>query len=559
MVKHIPVLIFGRKLSASAAGGANQPSDSSLITSVYLDNESLEIYHTRLDRLDGSTLFRFRWYGPCSGPNHSVFVERKTHRGPETKKTTGLLSVKERFKVKWSDISDLLAGTLDLQKRVEEPLRAEGAKEEEVAYAMNLAHECQQEISLRRLRPVITTVYYRTSFQLNSSNTVRSTLDCQLRMVDETSTRSSLAPGEWYRPLNTELIKDVHEFPYSVLEIKLQGDAPDWVKALIDSGKIVKCDKFSKYLHSIVALGHPVHKPPHWFGEDHVFLLLPMAPGGSNRGSSTTSSGPPSMAGGASHLSSAMLGSAGVRTGATTDSEMGGGCSIDGTAPESTCTAGSNNSADESTKKDKKRKELKRDLPRDKDKTDTGLGGGSGAGGAVPGSTGTDGSNKNADESRKKDKKRKEPKRDPPQDVEKADSELGGGSSTDGTAPESTGTGGSNNSADESRKKDKKRKESKRDPSRDSDKDRDDEPPRAKTLVRKRVDPKTLFANERTMLQWLNMAVLLVFTSLALLATSTAITNSGEASSNAKAVAGGAQLCGAILAPAAILVMLYGA
>jgi uncharacterized membrane protein YidH (DUF202 family) len=92
-----------------------------------------------------------------------------------------------------------------------------------------------------------------------------------------------------------------------------------------------------------------------------------------------------------------------------------------------------------------------------------------------------------------------------------------------------------------------------------SDKDGSDKdaPTRAKTLVRKRVDPKTLFANERTMLQWLNMAVLLVFTSLALLATSTAITNIGPTTEDVKAVAGGAQLCGAILAPAAVLVMLY--
>lgn len=51
--------------------------------------------------------------------------------------------------------------------------------------------------------------------------------------------------------------------------------------------------------------------------------------------------------------------------------------------------------------------------------------------------------------------------------------------------------------------------------------------------------------------------MLLVFTSLALLATSTAVQASGSVNPNLKQMAGGVQLCGAILAPAAVLVMIY--
>jgi hypothetical protein len=39
----------------------------------------------------------------------------------------------------------------------------------------------------------------------------------------------------------------------------------------------------------------------------------------------------------------------------------------------------------------------------------------------------------------------------------------------------------------------------------------------SKALVRTRVDPKTFFANERTFLQWLQIAVLVMFTALSLL------------------------------------------
>lgn len=43
--------------------------------------------------------------------------------------------------------------------------------------------------------------------------------------------------------------------------------------------------------------------------------------------------------------------------------------------------------------------------------------------------------------------------------------------------------------------------------------------PRAAALVRTRVEPKTFFAAERTFVSWLNIAVLVMFTSLSLMAT----------------------------------------
>jgi SPX domain protein involved in polyphosphate accumulation len=62
-------------------------------TSVYLDNDQLELYHGRLDKSPGANALRLRWYG--AGDPQLVFVERKTHR----EKWMGEVSVKERFTV----------------------------------------------------------------------------------------------------------------------------------------------------------------------------------------------------------------------------------------------------------------------------------------------------------------------------------------------------------------------------------------------------------------------------------------------------------------------------
>ena len=96
LVKHLPVLIFGRAAGFDPAQSQRDvPSDSSLISSVYLDSPGLEVYSSRLARAEGATLIRVRWYGDsgCDAePDAELFVERKTHHESWTTDN----SVKER-------------------------------------------------------------------------------------------------------------------------------------------------------------------------------------------------------------------------------------------------------------------------------------------------------------------------------------------------------------------------------------------------------------------------------------------------------------------------------
>ena len=58
-------------------------SDWAAITSLYFDNDDLDVYAQRLKKAEGASLIRLRWYGH-SWPPSEVWVERKTHHEPWT-------------------------------------------------------------------------------------------------------------------------------------------------------------------------------------------------------------------------------------------------------------------------------------------------------------------------------------------------------------------------------------------------------------------------------------------------------------------------------------------
>lgn len=79
--------------------------DAGSIASVYLDNEELDSYRTRLERREGANLVRIRWYGDLwqgsgQGTGGVVFVERKTHHESWTQDK----STKERFPMRCGDV-----------------------------------------------------------------------------------------------------------------------------------------------------------------------------------------------------------------------------------------------------------------------------------------------------------------------------------------------------------------------------------------------------------------------------------------------------------------------
>jgi len=247
ILKHLPVLVFN-------ADKEFEPEDSA-ITSIYFDNEDMDLYYGRLRKDEGAEAIRLRWYGGMK--SEQIFVERKTHR----EDWTGEKSVKARFALKEKKVNSFLSGEFTAQQAFEKARKDGKKSKQEIDNLEKLAKEVQYRILKDKLRPVMRSFYNRTAFQLPGDARVRISLDTELTMVREDDFDGyDRTHGNWRRmdigvdyPFSQLPEKDVCRFPYAVLEVKLQTqlgqEPPVWVRDLISSHLVEAVPKFSKFIH----------------------------------------------------------------------------------------------------------------------------------------------------------------------------------------------------------------------------------------------------------------------------------------------------------------------
>lgn len=140
ILKHLPVLIFQK---------TGQQEADPAITSIYLDNDSFDLYLGRLEKTQGAEAHRLRWYGNMN--QTEIFVERKTHQ----EDWTGESSVKARFTIKEKHVNDFLAGKYSMEHTLEKA-RAKGEKsDKEIDEALKLSSEIQDTVLKKGLKPMV--------------------------------------------------------------------------------------------------------------------------------------------------------------------------------------------------------------------------------------------------------------------------------------------------------------------------------------------------------------------------------------------------------------------
>ncbi|TFY71676.1 hypothetical protein EVG20_g1331 [Dentipellis fragilis] len=293
ILRHLPVLVFNAEKEF-------EPKDAA-ITSIYFDNEDLELYLGRLEKTEGAEAIRLRWYGDVDNKQVAffstcaqrvdltciyaqIFVERKTHR----EDWTGEKSVKARFPIKENKVNAFLRGEYTMDEEFE-ALVARGKKnQQEVDGMQQLANEVQYAILTRNLCPVMRTFYNRTAFQLPGDARVRISLDTELTMVREDNWDGKERAGDnWRRtdigidwPFDQLPQEDKEIFKYGVLEVKLQTqygqEPPQWVTELVNSHLVEAVPKFSKFIHGCATLlPHRVDLVPFWLPQMDVDILKP--------------------------------------------------------------------------------------------------------------------------------------------------------------------------------------------------------------------------------------------------------------------------------------------
>ncbi|OSC98288.1 SPX-domain-containing protein [Trametes coccinea BRFM310] len=274
ILKHLPVLVFNPDKEF-------EPKDAA-ISSVYFDNEDLELYLGRLEKTEGAEAIRLRWYGDMD--QKTIFVERKTHR----EDWTGEKSVKARFPIKEHLVNAFLRGEYTMDAEFQE-LVAKGKKTQAEADAMiQLANEVQYSILTKKLQPVMRTFYNRTAFQLPGDARVRISLDTELTMIREDNWDGRVRSGDNWRRMDIGIDhpfpqlppEDKELFKYGVLEVKLQTqfgqEPPQWVTELVSSHLVEAVPKFSKFIHGCATLlPNRVDLVPFWLPQMEVDILKP--------------------------------------------------------------------------------------------------------------------------------------------------------------------------------------------------------------------------------------------------------------------------------------------
>lgn len=273
--KHLPLDIFGRKKAkknmefSSYLESLAPLQDATVTNSIYLDNADLTMYHERtgIETARGN-LIRVRWYGDHVNPPKKVFIERKT-RNPGQYEVDN--SIKERFLLGEEYVLPYLKGHFNMEKKLESSIAKGKLKEDKAKKILLMSSDIQDEIVGKSLGPAVRTVCRRSAFQEGRDQTLRFSLDTNLHMIDETP---AIMDDKWFRNLeNSVKESEVVKFPFGVLEVKTQKDPPQWVTDLLTSGLVMSGERFSKFQYGTLKLRPKlVRYNPLWFEDTEAAL-----------------------------------------------------------------------------------------------------------------------------------------------------------------------------------------------------------------------------------------------------------------------------------------------
>jgi len=191
------------------------------IQSVYLDTERLRFYHEKQDGVMNRRKFRVRIYGSPSDASRA-FLEIKFRDNTQVSK--------DRIAVPLSDARRIFAHLAAPELPGLSPPQARMLVRYLAAY------------DTLALRPVVNVMYDRTAFVGRTDDTVRFTIDIQLRWQDQRGAAMLFEPRS-VLPI---------PLPGAILELKFNRLMPEWMRRVVRDFDL-RQESISKYAHCVDA------------------------------------------------------------------------------------------------------------------------------------------------------------------------------------------------------------------------------------------------------------------------------------------------------------------
>jgi hypothetical protein len=215
--------------------GATQPNWSYAVHSLYLDSDDLQLYWHTINGNKNRYKLRLRFYE--NRPTAPVYFEIKRRMDNSISKQRGA--------IRREAVDLLLAG--------QHPAPSDLVSNDP-AHLVAL-QRFSELMHLHQARPKVHVAYLREAWMSRENNSVRVTLDRQVRSEPEPTAR-----------LVAEMRNPVLVFGHNVvLELKFTGRFPDWFREMVRVLGI-RQSSAAKYVDGVALMGesrvHPLHSPP---------------------------------------------------------------------------------------------------------------------------------------------------------------------------------------------------------------------------------------------------------------------------------------------------------
>lgn len=274
ILRHLPVLVYSNEAE-------NKDFVDPIVTSLYFDNSSFELYNMKLMKSNTSPSVRLRWSGNLAD-KPEIFLEKKTVDKTNEEETSHDI----RLKLKEKYINDfVINGDIDqFKQKTLNKFREMGSNETMVHAIENDIDEVAKLLQQYDLQPAMRSVYTRTAFQIPGDDRVRITIDSDILFIREDAfdeMRPIRNPQEWHRtdidqniqnPYSLLRKNEFSKFPHSVMEIKIKNTSGKrvsdangisipfsrkngkWIEELTTSHLVKEVPNFSKFIQGIASL-----------------------------------------------------------------------------------------------------------------------------------------------------------------------------------------------------------------------------------------------------------------------------------------------------------------